>query len=96
MALRFGKASNLARSHAVTFCKRANSAAANFQKKNKVYPSTAAAVADIPNGSKIFVGGFGPCGLPENLLTAVKDTNVKDLHVVTNNPGKLRCLVIAC
>ena len=58
-----------------------------IDKKNKVYPSSAAAVKDIPNGASIFIGGFGPCGLPENLLNAVKEAEPKNLHCVTNNPG---------
>jgi acyl CoA:acetate/3-ketoacid CoA transferase alpha subunit len=45
-------------------------------------------VKDIPDGASILVGGFGPCGLPENLLTAVKEAGPKKLHIVTNNPGE--------
>ena len=51
-------------------------------KKNKVFPSSAEAVKDIPNGASILVGGFGPCGLPENLITAVKGAGPKNLHIV--------------
>jgi acyl CoA:acetate/3-ketoacid CoA transferase alpha subunit len=39
---------------------------------SKVFPSAAAAVADIKSGSKLLVGGFGLCGIPENLIAAVK------------------------
>lgn len=44
---------------------------------SKVYPTAAAAVADIPSGSKLLVGGFGLCGIPENLIAALKNTGVK-------------------
>lgn len=57
-------------------------------RRSKVYESSAAAVVDIKDGSTVFFGGFGPCGLPENLITAVYNANVKELHCVTNNPGK--------
>ena len=56
-------------------------------KKNKVFPSSAEAVKDIPNGATILIGGFGPCGLPDNLLTAVKNAGPKKLHVIGNNAG---------
>ncbi|KAK7100757.1 succinyl-CoA:3-ketoacid coenzyme A transferase 1, mitochondrial-like [Littorina saxatilis] len=45
------------------------------------------AVKDIPDGSKLLVGGFGLCGIPENLITALLQTGVKDLTVVSNNAG---------
>jgi hypothetical protein len=35
---------------------------------SKVFPSSAAAVADIPDGASLLCGGFGLCGIPENLL----------------------------
>jgi hypothetical protein len=56
-------------------------------KKNKVYRTSEEAVKDIPDGSTILIGGFGPCGLPDNLLTAVKNAGPKKLHVVGNNAG---------
>jgi hypothetical protein len=40
---------------------------------SKVFPSAAAAVADIKSGSKLLCGGFGLCGIPEFLITAVRD-----------------------
>ncbi|KAM9984303.1 hypothetical protein ACTFIZ_004017 [Dictyostelium cf. discoideum] len=56
-------------------------------KSNKIYENAKEAVKDIPNGSKLLVGGFGLCGIPENLISAVRDTGVKDLTVVSNNAG---------
>lgn len=44
---------------------------------SKVVASAAAAVADIPSGAKLLVGGFGLCGIPENLIAALKQTGVK-------------------
>jgi len=45
------------------------------------------AVADIKPGSKLLVGGFGLCGIPENLIAALLKTNVNELTVVSNNAG---------
>jgi 3-oxoacid CoA-transferase subunit A len=54
---------------------------------NKTVASAAEAVADIKDGATILVGGFGVCGLPENLLAALKDRGVKNLTLVSNNAG---------
>ena len=54
---------------------------------NKIYPSAAAAVADIPSGSTIIVGGFGLCGIPENLIDALVAKGVSGLHTISNNVG---------
>jgi 3-oxoacid CoA-transferase subunit A len=54
---------------------------------NKVYESMEAAVADIHDGATLMVGGFGLCGIPENLIIALRDKGVKDLTVVSNNCG---------
>ncbi|MCC6522297.1 MAG: CoA transferase subunit A [Polyangiaceae bacterium] len=54
---------------------------------NKVVQSAAEAVADIPDGCTLLVGGFGLCGIPENLILALRDKGVKNLTVVSNNAG---------
>ena len=54
---------------------------------NKVYASADAAVADLPDGASIMVGGFGLCGIPENLIEAVRRKGTKDLTVISNNAG---------
>ena len=54
---------------------------------DKVWPSAAAAVSDIPSSSKLLVGGFGLCGIPENLISALRDLGSRDLTVVSNNAG---------
>ena len=55
---------------------------------NKVYPSAAAALADVvKDGQTIAAGGFGLCGIPENLIAALRDSGVKGLTIVGNNAG---------
>lgn len=55
---------------------------------NKVFPSAAAALADVvKDGMTIAVGGFGLCGIPEALIAALRETGAKDLTVVSNNAG---------
>jgi len=54
---------------------------------NKVVGNTAEAVADIADGSTIMIGGFGLCGIPENLIAALVKRGVKDLHTIANNMG---------
>jgi 3-oxoacid CoA-transferase subunit A len=54
---------------------------------NKVVASAAEAVADIPDGALLMAGGFGLCGIPENLIAALRQRGVKNLSVVSNNCG---------
>ena len=54
---------------------------------DKLVASADAAVADIPDGATIMVSGFGLCGNPENLITALHRKGVKDLTIVSNNCG---------
>ncbi len=54
---------------------------------NKVYASADAAVADLPDGASIMVGGFGLCGIPENLIEAVRRKGTNNLTVISNNAG---------
>ena len=54
---------------------------------SKVFASAEAAVADIPSGSKLLVGGFGLTGVPEKLLEALHKKGVDDLTVVSSNVG---------
>ena len=46
-----------------------------------------AAVARVPDGATILMGGFGLCGIPENLIAALRRKGSKDLTVVSNNAG---------
>src|SRR6476619_8291372 len=54
---------------------------------NKVLRSAAEAVAMIDDGATIMMGGFGLCGIPENLIAALLARGVRDLTVVSNNAG---------
>jgi len=54
---------------------------------NKVVGSAAEAVADIADGSTVMLGGFGLCGIPENLIAALVARGVKCLHTISNNMG---------
>jgi 3-oxoadipate CoA-transferase alpha subunit len=54
---------------------------------NKQWPSAAEAVADIPNGSTIMIGGFGASGSPIELIHALIDHGSTDLTLINNNTG---------
>jgi len=53
----------------------------------KVLHSYQDAVAQIEDGAVLMVGGFGLCGIPENLIQALLEKGVKDLTVISNNCG---------
>src|SRR3981081_620137 len=54
---------------------------------NKVVQSADEAVADIASGSTGMLGGFGLCGIPENLIAALVRRRVTGLHTISNNMG---------
>jgi 3-oxoadipate CoA-transferase, alpha subunit len=54
---------------------------------NKIVPSLALAVADIPDGASILVSGFGGAGLPTDLLDALVEQGAKELTIISNNAG---------
>ena len=54
---------------------------------DKVVGRAAEAVADIPSGASLAVGGFGLCGIPQGLIEALLATGVDDLRTVSNNCG---------
>ncbi len=54
---------------------------------NKVVASADEAVRDVPDGAVLVVGGFGLCGIPENLIAALVRKNVRNLTAVSNNCG---------
>lgn len=54
----------------------------------KVHSDAAAALDGLLfDGMTIMAGGFGLCGIPENLITALRDSGVKDLTFISNNAG---------
>jgi len=55
---------------------------------SKVYADAASALAGVVNDDmSVMAGGFGLCGIPENLITALRDSGVKGLTVISNNAG---------
>ena len=54
---------------------------------NKVLPSADAAAGLVPDGASVLVGGFGLCGIPENLIEALRTRGTRDLTVISNNAG---------
>jgi 3-oxoacid CoA-transferase subunit A len=54
---------------------------------NKVLPDADTAVALVPDGATIMMGGFGLCGIPENLIRALHARGTKRLTIVSNNAG---------
>lgn len=56
--------------------------------RNKVYSSFAAAVADVPDGATIMVGGFGgPAGIPLHLIEALRNQGARNLTIIHNTGG---------
>jgi 3-oxoacid CoA-transferase subunit A len=54
---------------------------------NKVLQSADEAAALVPDGASIMMGGFGVCGLPENLIAALHARGTRDLTIISNNAG---------
>lgn len=55
---------------------------------NKIYPDAVSALAGIvSDGQTIAVGGFGLCGIPEALITALMESGVQNLTAISNNAG---------
>jgi 3-oxoacid CoA-transferase subunit A len=54
---------------------------------DKVVANAREAVSDVFDGATLVVGGFGLCGIPENLIQALVEKGVRDLTVVSNNCG---------
>ena len=54
----------------------------------KIFDDAASALEGLVfDGMTVMAGGFGLCGIPENLIVALRDTGVKDITVVSNNAG---------
>jgi 3-oxoacid CoA-transferase subunit A len=55
---------------------------------NKIFPDARSALAGIlKDGMTLMAGGFGLCGIPQILIEAIRDLNVKDLTMISNNAG---------
>ncbi len=55
---------------------------------NKVYKTCGAALDGLAfDGMSVMSGGFGLCGIPENLIAALRESSAKDLTVISNNAG---------
>jgi len=54
---------------------------------DKIVPSAAAAVADIPDGATVMIGGFGTAGMPSELIDALILRGPRELTIVNNNAG---------
>src|SRR5918997_955155 len=55
---------------------------------SKVYSDARSALAErVKDGMTIMCGGFGPCGIPETLILAIRDSGAKDLTFISNNAG---------
>lgn len=58
------------------------------KNSHKVYETAAAALSDVVQDNQmIAVGGFGLCGIPEQLIIALRDSGVQNLTAVSNNAG---------
>lgn len=59
---------------------------------NKVYPNAVEALKDVARDTMmVMAGGFGLCGIPENLINALRDSGVSGLTCVSNNAGVDDC-----
>jgi 3-oxoadipate CoA-transferase alpha subunit len=54
---------------------------------NKIVASVAEALADVPDGATVLVGGFGTAGIPNELIDGLIEQGARDLTVVNNNAG---------
>ncbi|XP_062047019.1 succinyl-CoA:3-ketoacid coenzyme A transferase 2, mitochondrial [Lepus europaeus] len=61
--------------------------AASPRPRARFYTDPVEMVKDISDGATVMVGGFGLCGIPENLIAALLRTRVRDLRVISSNVG---------
>lgn len=54
---------------------------------NKVFKNAVEAIADIPDGTVMMLGGFGLCGIPENCIAALVQKGIRNLTCISNNAG---------
>jgi len=54
---------------------------------NKIFDNLDSILSDINNGSKIMIGGFGMCGVPENLIRGLVQKHISNLHIIAGTGG---------
>jgi len=54
---------------------------------DKIVPSPDAALADVPDGATVMIGGFGTVGLPNELVEALIEQGARKLTIINNNAG---------
>src|SRR5688500_10641973 len=54
---------------------------------DKIVPSPAEALSDVPDGATVMIGGFGNAGMPSELIDALIAQGARDLTIVNNNAG---------
>ncbi len=54
---------------------------------NKIVANADEAIADIPSGATLMLGGFGLCGIPENCIAALVRKGINNLTCISNNAG---------
>src|SRR5260370_19606400 len=59
----------------------------NLSAMNKVVANADGAIRDIPDGATLMIGGFGLCGIPENLIRALARKGTTNLTTISNNVG---------
>ena len=59
----------------------------NKKRTDKIFTDPRSALEGVTDGMTILVGGFGLCGIPENLILALRDSGVRGLTCVSNNAG---------
>src|SRR3954466_1734980 len=70
-----------------TMTQRPGGHGAGRTRVNKTVATADEAVADIFDGATVMLGGFGICGVPENLIAALVRKGVRGLHTISNNVG---------
>jgi 3-oxoadipate CoA-transferase alpha subunit len=54
---------------------------------NKIFATAQAALADVPDGATVMIGGFGNAGMPAELIDCLIAQGARDLTIVNNNAG---------
>lgn len=63
---------------------------------NKVFKNAEEAIFDISDNATLMLGGFGLCGIPENLISALVHKGVKGLTCISNNAGLTISVSASC